>query len=243
MNQKPIWRRSAAIAIIFAVLAWIGPAAAQTKTLYQREFDPPGGKGRPVVLISGNSGPNNYAALAVDITAQGFFTVLVDSNELWLKDGGGEQLLRDLLKRVQGSPKAIPGKVGVVGASLGGGVSLAYAARMPDLVAGIVTFYPFTSFIKDVDKLVLGAKVPTLVLAAGRDTYQNCCLIDMARNIAAASKKRQPLPLFELVEYPSADHGFNLAGKTSRADDAADALKRTVIHLRNAFGDPPPKSS
>lgn len=236
-------RKSMGVAVAaFMIVAWIAAAAAQTKTLYQREFEPPGGKGRPVVLISGNSGPNNYVRLALDIAAQGFYTVLVDSNELWLKDGGGEQLLRDLLKRTQGSPKAMPGKVGVVGASLGGGVSLAYATRMPELVAGIVTFYPYTSYIKDVDGFVGRTKVPTLVLAAARDTYQNCCLIEMARNIAAASRKKQAPPLFDLVEYPSADHGFNLEGRASRSDDAADALSRAVSHLRKSFGDAPPKS-
>jgi pimeloyl-ACP methyl ester carboxylesterase len=224
------------------VAAVIGPASAQTKTLFQREFDPPGGKGRPVVFISGHAGPNNYLKLAADLAGHGFFIVLVDSNELWVKEGG-DPLLRDLLKRVQASPKAIPGKVGVVGSSLGGGVALAFATRMPDLVAGIVTTYPYTTFIKDVDGLVARTKVPTLILAAGRDTYQSCCLIDMARNIAAASKNKQSPPMFELVEYPHAQHGFNLPGQASRTDDAADAMDRTVKYLRKAFGDPPPKSS
>jgi hypothetical protein len=44
--------------------------------------------------------------------------------------------------------------------------------------------------------------VPTIVLAGVRDTYMGCCLIDMARRLAAAAKAGgQPL---ELTEYPNA---------------------------------------
>jgi dienelactone hydrolase len=41
----------------------------------------------------------------------------------------------------------------------------------------------------------------------------------------------------DLVVYPNADHGF-IAGPNYRADDAADAWKRTTAALQQALGDP-----
>ena len=121
--------------------------------------------------------------------------MLVDSNALWLPGGAGEGLLKDVLLRAQASPKALSGKVGIVGFSTGGGVSLAYATRMPELVAGVATFYPLTNFITEVDGFVGRTKVPTLVMPAALDTYKNCCLIEMARKVAAAVRRPDVEPV------------------------------------------------
>jgi S-formylglutathione hydrolase FrmB len=71
--------------------------------------------------------------------------VLVDGNDFWIKGGGGNELIKGVITRAQASPHALPGKVGVVGLSLGGATALTYAARMPDQVATVVAMYPLTN--------------------------------------------------------------------------------------------------
>ena len=89
------------------------------------------------------------------------------------------------------SPYASPGKVAVVGFSLGGGFTLTNATRMPELVCAVVVYYPFTSHITNPDNFVSKITVPTLMFAGGRDTHKNCCLIETARKLADAAKKSE----------------------------------------------------
>lgn len=132
---------------------------------------------------------------------------------------------------------ALPGKAAVIGFLMGGAASLTYAARMPDIVAAVVTYYPATYFVIDPEAFVAKSRGPTLVFAGGRDTYKNCCLIETARKLAAAGKSGQGAAAFEVVEYPQADHGFIHSGKTFRASDANDAMRRTLEHLKQNLGD------
>ncbi len=208
-------------------------ASAQETPPKQQEFLPQSGKGRVVVMISGATGPANYTATAQQIAEAGFSVVLVDGNDYSIKDTRRAwTLLRDLIARAQQAPSALPGKVGVVAFSLGGASALSYAARMPDTVATVVTAYPLTSFIKDPADFVSKMRVPVLILAGTADTYQNCCLIEMARQLAEAGKAATP-PLLMLHEYEGAGHGFNLAN-ASRKDQAfgRDAMERTVNRLK-----------
>lgn len=71
--------------------------------------------------------------------------------------------------------------------------------------------------------------VPTLLMAAGKNTFMDCCPFDHARQIKqiAEGKGRQ----MELVTYPDAEHGFDLPGRLFRSDDAEDAWKRSVQAL------------
>jgi dienelactone hydrolase len=55
----------------------------------------------------------------------------------------------------------------VIGFSLGGAPSLAYAARMPELVSAVAVSYPATIFITNADDFVSKIKVPTLMFAGG----------------------------------------------------------------------------
>lgn len=106
---------------------------------------------------------------------------------------------------------------------------------MPDLVATAVAAYPLTSFIKDPADFVGRIKVPVQVFAGTTDTYNNCCLIDTARQLAAAAKA-QPSPMLALHEYHGVGHGFNLP--TAAAKDVAagqDAMERTIAILKQAL--------
>ncbi|MBN9404074.1 MAG: dienelactone hydrolase family protein [Burkholderiales bacterium] len=179
-----------AVALAAAALA----AQAQDAAPPQEVFAPASGPGHVVIVISGQTGMPNYTATAQQLADAGFFTVLVDGNDFWIKDTHRAwNMLKDVIARAQASPQALPGKVGVVGYSLGGGVAMSYAAKMPQAVAIVVAGYPLTSYIKDPVEYVGRIKVPIQMFAGTADTYKNCCLIETARKLAEAAKAA-PLP-------------------------------------------------
>ena len=200
--------------------------------------DTPPSERRPlVILLSGIDGPTEkYRTYAVDVAGLGYYTVLLDGRSFSphpkanLGDVGLYNLRREIMK-AQSSPKALPGKAAVIGFSLGGGDALSHAATMPELVSAIVAYYPMTSHVSDMRSFVAQFQVPILVLAGGRDTYANCCLIGSMRDMEAAAKEGgKP---FELVVYPEAYHNFNheIEKRNYRAEDAADAWQRTTKML------------
>ena len=211
-----------------ASLAFAGPPP-------QKEFEPRDGKGAALVLVSGQTGPGNYGELAKDLAGAGFYVVLVDGNDFWIKGGGGEALLRDVITRAQQSPHALPGKVAVIGCSLGGASVLTYAARMPELVNAVVAQYPLTSFITDAPGFVGKLRVPTLVLAGTFDTYKNCCLIENARRLGEAGKAATTPGILQVHEYAGVDHGFS-TDTSRRRDIRSDSIQRSVDFLRQHAG-------
>jgi len=208
-------------------------ATAQDTGPRRQEFAPKSGNGRVVVLISGQTGMAGYTAAAQQIADAGFDVVLIDGNDFWIKDTRGAwNMLKDVIAQAQTGPHALPGKVGVVGYSLGGATALAYAARMPDLIATVVVAYPLTAFIKDPVDFVGKIKVPVQMFAGTADTYKDCCLIATARQLAEAAKAASP-PMLTLTEYNGVGHGFNLptaAAKDQRAGQ--DAMERTIAQLK-----------
>ena len=225
------------VALLFAFF-FLSRAFAEGSLPSQREFEPPNGKGRVVVVISGQTGPDNYAYYAKDLAERGHYAVLVDGNNFWIKGGGGEALLRGVIARAQQSPHAMPGKVAVIGFSLGGASSLTYAARMPELVSAVVVSYPDTKYITNADNFVSKIKVQTLVFAGGRDTYKNCCLIETARKLADAAKTLGGKPMLEVIEYPNAEHGWTIKSiRAYRGDITAEGFQRTLEFLRQNSGE------
>ena len=177
-----------------------------------------------------------YRMTAQQIADAGFDVVLVDGNDFWIKDTHKAWImLKEVIAGSQAGSHALPGKVGVVGYSLGGASALTYAARMPELVATVVVGYPLTAFIKDPPDFVGKIKVPVQMFAGTADTYKNCCSIDTARKLAEAAKASSP-PMLTLYEYNGAGHGFNLA--TAPLKDQAfgrDAMERTIAQLKQAL--------
>src|SRR5215831_13386936 len=181
-------------------------ASAQASGPKQQEFALKSGNGRVVVLISGQTGIPGYAMTAQEIADAGFDVVLIDGNDFWIKDTSRAwNMLKEVIAHAQAGSHALPGRVGVVGYSLGGASALTYAARMPDLVATVVAAYPLTSFIKDPSDFVSKIKVPVQMFAGTADNYKNCCLIETGRQLADAAKASTP-PMLTLHEYNGVGH-------------------------------------
>lgn len=199
----------------------------------QTTYAPATGRGPAVIVISGQSGAKNpnYRSYATEVARLGYYTVLLDGNDILTREKSGAANLKMAIERAQRSPNAVPGKTAVIGFSLGGGGALRHAAGMQDRVSVVVAYYPFTKFAAGAASLVPNFKVPVLVLAGGRDHYKDCCLIESARAMEAAAKESGKK--FELVVYPEADHGFNdKDGHNYRRDDDRDAWRRTTEMLR-----------
>lgn len=218
------------LAVIIGVLAGLSAASVGHA---QQEFPPPQGKGRVVVLASGTSGPARYTTVAREIAELGYDVVLYDGNQMLGTHGDGVKA--DIVEAQQ-MPHALPGKVALVGFSLGGGMFLYFATQWPDLVSGAVLWYPENNFIHDVPGFVSRLKVPLLVFAGAKDHYRDdCCTAERDRTLAAASTAAgKP---FELIVYPDADHDFVKGEAHYSPKHYADAFRRTADGLKVYLGD------
>jgi len=218
------------ITVVFAGIALSVPSNSFGQAPSAQLFEPSAGKGRGLLVVSGQNGPTSYVPVARQFAAQGFNVSLIDGNAVLKPDNAGRPAFVAAVAALRASPKTSPGKIGVVGFSLGGGAAMTNAARMPNEVSAVVAYYPYTAFIKDPGAFAKQIQVPVLVLTGVKDVYKNCCVIEMARKLASSTKG------IRLVEYPEANHGFNLAGPTLRSGDATDAFRRAVAHLGGGGG-------
>jgi dienelactone hydrolase len=205
----------------------------------QTAYAPANGKPGPVIVaISGQSGPNSYQSYVAELAQLGYYAVLLTGKDILNPALTGEATLKKAIERAQHSPYAIPGKVAVIGFSLGGGGALYNATPLADLVSVVVAYYPYTkTWANKMDGFVKRFRVPVLVLAGQRDRYVECCVIESMQAMEAAAKANNAK--FELVVYPEANHGFNLKtgakGEPAgayRPDDDRDAWRRTVEMLK-----------
>ena len=224
--------RGAIAALIPLCIGLAGCAAEMTfDRLSEGEFVPPAGSGRVVIVLSGSSGSTNYRFVARDLVAQGYYVVLHDGNFFRHRNPATREKLRHAISRAQSSPHARPGKVGVVGYSLGGGAVISDASSMPDLVSVGVAYYPVTTQSNPADIIRLWA-VPVLALMGEADPTPSVN-IDALRAMAEPARRRGAD--IELVTYPSTGHGFNWPGYTQQpATD--DAWRRTLTALRQHLG-------
>lgn len=202
------------------------------------EFAPPGGQGPVVIVLSGTSGPHDYIFFAKNLAAQGYYVALLDGKRFPADDGRGDENLRQVILQAEHSPHATPGKVGVVGLSLGSAGVLAHASTQPDLVSVVLAYYPSTRDIHDKEAVIRRWQVPTVVFAGTSDNAREqngCCLIENVEAMAASATERGAP--FDLVVYPHVQHGFNLAisGKFDRPA-TEDAWQRTLTALRQNLG-------
>lgn len=220
-------RRGIGALLLATVLAMFQPAIVAA----QEEIPPPAGKGRVVVVVSGQSGPTHYRDVATRIAALGYDAVLFDGNPM---EGTRGQALRAAIAQARQMPHALPGKVGLVGFSLGGAIVLGFGSGWSDQVAVVVAWYPATSPFKDLPGWARHLTVPVVMFAGESDTYRNCCLIEKAHNLADAAKAANAQ--FELTTYPSTDHDFVIGGAHYNPQSYADAFARTGAALKRYLG-------
>lgn len=232
--------RIASSCLIGALLA--GHVAAESGSVEREIFPPAQGKGAIVVVISGGSRaapaapPVLYRDFSSKLAESGYYTVLIKGTDVFpswgIYDERGLATLRAVIADSQLASQAIPGKVALVGLSLGGAAALLYGGPLKDQVSTIVAFYPaLDRLAMEKKSLAASLKVPVLVLAGEKDNNDGCCMIDTMRALDAAPKT---VP-FELIVYPNAGHGFNLHNDPRfvyREEDAADAWARTLAYLR-----------
>jgi dienelactone hydrolase len=228
----------------FAVIAAPASAADGVSTEAGPEgpaqiaYAPDPGPGPVIMVISGQTGPTSYQSYAEELAKLGYYTVLLTGKDILNPALTGEASLKKAIVRAQHSPHALPGKAAVIGFSLGGGGALYNAAPLSDLVSMVVVYYPYTkTWVNKTDMFVNRFRVPVLMLAAQRDRYMECCVVETAQAMEAAAKQNGKK--FELVVYPEATHGFNLQTGAKgepmgayRPDDASDAWRRTVEMLK-----------
>ena len=227
--------RFLAFLLLFVELA-PSVALAQAQNFASEVFLPAAAKGAIVVVVSGVSGPALYRDYCAKLAGLGYYTILVDGKDILIRPQNnrgedGATNLRKIIADAQIAPQAVGGKVALVGFSLGGGGVLLHGAPLKDLVAAVVAYYPaITRMGSDMAPLASRMQVPVLLLAGGRDRFNNCCLVESMRALDSAAKAHQAV--FELVVYPDAGHGFNLSVPAYRAKDANDAWARTMQLLR-----------
>jgi dienelactone hydrolase len=161
--------------------------------------------------------------------------VLYDSNTLVAatKARSRAEVGSALVAQVQQMPHSLPGKIGVVGFSLGGGIAL-LQGTISDDVAVVAAWYPATSEIKDPAAFASRIRVPTVMFAGTEDDYKMCCMIDKARAIAAAARAANAP--FELTTYAGIKHGFNIQGANYSGPSVEDAMAKTAAALRLYLG-------
>lgn len=214
--------RCAAFIVVIAILATAPAARAQ------QEFPPPQGKGRVVVLSSGMSGPAHYTEVAAAIAQLGYDVVLFDGNAEEGTHGAG---VKNAIQQALAMPHALPGKVALVGFSLGGGESMYYGTQWPDQVAGAVLWYPANKFIRDVPGFASRLRVPVVVFAGGKDHYRDgCCTADNDSALQSAAKAAGKM--FDLTVYPEANHDFVKGGDHYDSKAYDDAFQRMSDALK-----------
>ena len=220
-----------ALALLFIGLTGCAPDMTTFDRFSESEFVPPAGKGRVVIVLSGSSGIASYRFAARDLAAQGYYAVLHDGNLFRNRNPTTHETLRRAISRAQASPHAIPGKVGAVGYSMGGGAVIGQASSMPDLVAVGIAYYPVTVLSNQADIIRLWT-VPTLALMGEADPNPPVS-IDALRAMAEPARRRGAD--IELVTYPGTGHDFNWPD-SSLQPATDDAWRRTLGALRRHLG-------
>jgi dienelactone hydrolase len=207
-------------------------ALLASSAVAQKEFPPPQGKGRIVLVASGMSGPDHYETVSKEIAALGYDVVLFDGNAMENTNGEG---LRTAVTQAQQAAHGLPGKIAIVGFSLGGGMALYYGVQLPDTVAGVIAWYPANAFIKNVPGWVAKVKVPVLIFAGEADNFRDGCCTAQKAHVLEDAARAASLDV-QLFTYPRTDHDFVKGGTHYNATSYADAMQHTAAKLKELLG-------
>src|ERR1700735_2585838 len=93
---------------VSAIIAVLAVISISSLARAQKEFPPPQGKGRVVVVASGASGMDHYETVSKAIAALGYDVVLYDGNSM---EGTKGAALKEAIPQALQMPHALPGKV------------------------------------------------------------------------------------------------------------------------------------
>ena len=155
----------------------------------QKEYEPPKGKGQLSLSSPDIRVPATTRTSHKTLPSKAIMQVLSIGNDFWVK----KWRWRGSLKGCHYSLTTVAvrfARQGGGGRLLRGGAStLTYATRMPDWFPRSSSCYPVPNHYES-SNFVSKIKVPTLMLAGGRDAYHDLLPIEMARKLADAAKAR-----------------------------------------------------
>jgi carboxymethylenebutenolidase len=216
--------------IIFIALLIVTPLISCAGMSAPGLFTPQTGKGRVVLMLSGQSGPTLYEEFAQRLADAGYYVMLYDGKDFPLYNP--ESLrgkINEIMSEASMSPFALPGKAVIIGYSLGGAVALTYAAGNAEHISGIIVYYPGSSLITDQSTYESNFLVPVTAFQGEDDRYFNCCLVERIRALSLTAREKGKD--FELIVYPEAGHGFNLGPMKNKELDA-DSWRKTTDALK-----------
>jgi carboxymethylenebutenolidase len=138
---------------------------------------------------------------------------------------------RSALACLRGRPDVVPGRIGVTGFCMGGGLSFLLACELSDEIAAAAPFYGMVldEWIHDVERI----SVPMYLFFGGADPF---IPLDRVREIE--SRFRALGKHHQIKVYPGADHGFFCDERSSYDRGAAeDAWRELRGFLRAHLGD------
>lgn len=228
--------RRNAIALLAACLA--APALAREEgftsggvPIAVERFDPPGAGGRrpAVILLHGADGPGErYRVAARQVAASGYPVFLVryldrtGQSRASLGSIGQNlpvwaQTTREAVGYVAAQPGVDPGRIGILGVSLGGGLGILTAAAEPR-VRALVDYFGFVP-----GGFEGGRLPPTLILHGDADRVVPVANAARLQAILQAQGTRH-----EVRIYPGEGHGFSAAATADAAARIAAFFGRTL---------------
>jgi carboxymethylenebutenolidase len=172
-----------------------------------------------------------YVALAIDLYRGKVATTPDEAHEI-MRGVPEDRALRDLhaaVEYLKAQANVKKDRIASIGWCMGGGYSLDVALQEPTLTAAVINYGHLASDSESIKKI----KASILGLFGGQDRG---IPVDDVKKFEQALKQQGNK--VEVVIYPDAGHGFeNPNNKTGyRADDTADAWKRTVKFLADTLG-------
>ncbi len=172
-----------------------------------------------------------YVALAIDLYRGKVATTPDEAHEI-MRGVPEDRALRDLhaaAEYLKAQSNVKKDRIASIGWCMGGGYSLDVALQEPTLTASVINYGHLASDSESIKKI----KASILGLFGGQDRG---IPVDDVKKFEQALKQQGNK--VEVVIYPDAGHGFeNPSNKTGyRADDTADAWKRTVKFLADTLG-------
>lgn len=186
----------------------------------------------PVVLLFHGAHPKraekHYLRMAEDLAANGYLSLYVRYHERGRRGRGVRSQWRatvhDAVTFASALPGADPGRLAVVGYSLGAFLTLG-RAPLDERIRAVVAYYGGIS--RDTAPEVAKTAPPTLLLHGTHDR-----VVPFRRSVEAFEAIRREGRSADLVVYPGARHGFCLNGRGGADGRAAtDAWTRTLAFL------------